>query len=124
MANGKTKKKIGWADYFSSKYDQEKSFDKKNETVLGTFNYLESMDNRNDFQSKKKTMEKEQKTRLVEGENRKHFDPQTTTGRVLNASKSGQTAHEYLEKDPYYDETRLAQKKSRAKYTPSNIYNP
>ena len=53
-------------------------------------------------------MEKEQMTRLVEGDQRRHFAPQTTTGRVLNAPANGYTAHEYLEKDPYFDETRLA----------------
>ena len=65
-------------------------------------------------------------TRLVEGEQRRpaYLAATKPTGRVLNAGASGLTAHQYWESDPYYDQSRLAQKKSRAKFTPANIYNP
>jgi len=54
-ASGRNKKKLGWADYFSSRYEDE--IQRKNEATLGTFNYMQSKDNRTGFQSREKTME-------------------------------------------------------------------
>ena len=42
---GKTKKKLGWTDYFSSRYSMQEN----DETTLGTFNYMQSKDDRNAF---------------------------------------------------------------------------